>query len=134
MKVFFAFTFAIFFLYSCNENRDKSNRLSSSERLSNDYDSIHFNSKMKIDTTGCSWLGSGRSVLDSLIYATAIVKAYSDTFLATAKYKRLLTCNIPSFVMIPGDTVLVTGNVYRISSLDDGGYPTIITEMVYRKK
>ena len=56
----------------------------------------------------------------------------SDTFLVIKKYRRLLACSVPSFLMKPNDTILISGYVYWIYSYEDPrGFPTLITKIVY---
>jgi hypothetical protein len=120
--------------FSCSQGKDsESGNLDNAEKLSS-YDTVVFNMKLTPDTAGCSWIIADREILDSLVLERTIIKTTSDTFLTTSKYKRLWACSVPSFLLIPNDTILISGYVYRVYSSDGlPGYPTLVTQIVYAK-
>ncbi len=98
------------------------------------YDSVRFNEKLTIDTIACGWLSTGRTEIGTLLNERASIKSpSSNKFFATKKYKRLLTCKIPSYIFDSNDTVLLTGKVYHILASDGGGFPAIITEIKFTR-
>lgn len=120
---------------SCVERTQKPNANIVNERKIPNYDSIRFNNKIYLDTIGCMWMVKNVRIIDSLSFEKAFFKAPADTFLVTVKYARLWACNIPRFLKVPNDTVLISGFVYDIHPYDHGpGYPAIINQIIYQKK
>jgi len=97
------------------------------------YDTLKFNRKLILDTIGCAWLWRDREIIDTLTFETAFVQSQVDTFL-TYKHRKLWACNVPSFLMIPGDTLLISGYVYVIYATESSGFRTWVTEIAYQEK
>jgi hypothetical protein len=101
-------------------------------QLPDTIDAAKFNKSFVPDTIGCSWITREREGIDSLIFKKLVVQTSSDTFLATSRYRRLWTCKIPSEIMVPGDTIVVSGIVYKLYAYEKGmGFPALITSIFY---
>jgi hypothetical protein len=126
--------FSLISLLSCQEQTERKEQPLSISSDKNNYDTSVYNTVIIPDTSGCTWIAWGREIIDTLINRKCFFKATSDTFLTTGDYRRLHTCRIPSFLKISGDTILVTGYIYRIY-VNDGtrGNPTIISKIIYSK-
>ena|SRR5688572_29653548 len=103
------------------------------DRKETPYDTLKFNRRLALDTAGCGWLWADREIIDTLNFERAVVQSNVDTFL-TYRHRKLWTCNVPSFVMIPGDTLLISGYVYVIYSTETSGYRTWVTEIAYQER
>ena len=128
--------FSIIVYVSCSNNSVNS----SSKKTTAENDSIKYTREVVPDTSGCGWFFNDRHIRDTLINELAIIKEsfdtisniFSATFLATKKYRSLLACSIPAFLIKPNDTILISGYVYWTYSFEQpSGYPTLITKIVY---
>jgi|SRR5688500_4736939 len=134
MKYWFL-SLLLIFCWSCVEQSQKPKKDLVDKKPVPNYDSLKFNNKIYLDTIGCMWMVKNVKIIDSLSFEKAFFRVTTDTFLATVKYARLWDCNIPGFLKVPNDTVLISGFVYDIHPYAHGpGYPAIIKEIIYQKK
>ncbi|MCW3111173.1 MAG: hypothetical protein JWQ09_5679 [Segetibacter sp.] len=127
--------FFCFLCFSCNQKKMHSPTKYLGDKSVVHYDSIKFNHKLIPDTSGYNWIIEKRAILDTINFVKAVVVVMSDTFLSLPKYKRLWSCPLPLNIMVPNDTILISGFVYEVLPSNGGkGYPTLITQLVYSDK
>lgn len=130
MKSIIALAFAISF-FGCNSDFHSINTISAFQ-LPDTIDAGKFNKSFVPDTIGCSWITREREIIDSLVFRKLVVQSNTDTFLATPRYRRLWTCKIPTEIMIPGDTIVVSAIIYKLYANENGiGFPALITRIFY---
>ena len=134
MRYTMIFLFSFHF-FSCNSKKVSEPKIPLQGKRTIGYDSVKFNHKLEPDTSGYEWIIENRSILDTIELEKAVVVATSDTFLSLPKYKRLWSSPIPSKILVPNDTIIVSGFVYKIHPSNGGkGYPMLITQLIYCDK
>jgi hypothetical protein len=97
-----------------------------------EYDSLKYDQIFIPDSAGYNWIFEDRVIVDTLEFEKAVVVATTDTFLSLPKYIRLWTTPIPKKLMVPNDTILVSGFIYSLlPSVDGKGYPILVTQLNY---
>ena len=135
MKVLLNLISVIIILNSCKEAKNQVDNKIKIIQQTFLYDSLRFNTKYIPDTAGCWWIFKDREIIDTLTFQKAFLKVTSDTFLVTKNYRRLFLCpKLPRF-LLPDDTVLISGYIYRIYADEGtGGNPTYISRIDYLAK